>query len=322
MAERPAVGRPAAGRPAELRVGERSFTLSHPDKVLFPGGGVTKAALVEYYRRVAKAMLPHLQGRPLMLERHPDGTSGQSFMQKTAPGYFPDWVHTARLAKQGGSVRYAVCDDEATLAYLAGQATTTFHTWLSRADRPEHPDRLIFDLDPSSSDFGQVRRAALDLRPLLESVGLVPFVQTTGSRGLHVVVPLDRSADFDRVRRFARQVGDVLAAAAPDERTGEASKAKRRDRLYIDVMRNGYGQTAVAPYSVRALPEAPVATPLEWEELDNRRLDARHYRIGMLGRRLSRRGDPWAEMDKHARPLPGAEDVDVRRAAQRPRRAG
>jgi bifunctional non-homologous end joining protein LigD len=181
----------------QVSVGGRVFTLTHPDKVLFPADGYTKADLVAYYRRVADVMVPHLRGRPLMLQRLPDGIGGAGFYQKDAGDYFPEWIRRVEVSKEGGRVTHVVCDDEATLAYLAGQACITPHVWLSRADRLEYPDRLVFDLDPSGSDFAAVRATARELRELLDELGLVPFVQTTGSRGLHVVVPLDRSADFD-----------------------------------------------------------------------------------------------------------------------------
>jgi bifunctional non-homologous end joining protein LigD len=302
----------------QVSVGGREFTLTHPDKVLFPADGYTKADLVAYYRRVADVMVPHLRGRPLMLQRLPDGIGGEGFYQKEVGDYFPEWIRRVEVSKEGGTVTHVVCDDEATIAYLAGQACITPHVWLSRADRIEYPDRLVFDLDPSRSDFAAVRATARELRELLDKLGLVPFVQTTGSRGLHVVVPLDSSADFDAVRTFARTVADRVAAADPDQRTTEARKAKRRGRIYIDIMRNAYAQTAVAPYSVRARPGAPVATPLDWRELG--RVTARRYTVANLARRLARRTDPWHDIDRHARPLKRASDAldDLERGRSRP----
>ncbi|MBD0323365.1 MAG: ATP-dependent DNA ligase, partial [Aldersonia sp.] len=227
-------------------------------------------------------------------------------------------VRRVELPKEGGTVTHVVCDDEATLAYLAGQACITPHVWLSRADRLQYPDRLVFDLDPSGSDFAAVRATARALQELLDELGLVPFVQTTGSRGLHVVVPLERSADFDEVRDFARAAADRVAAEDPDQRTTEARKAKRRGRIYIDTMRNAYAQTTVAPYSVRARPGAPVATPLEWRELG--RVTASRYTVANLARRMARSTDPWRDMDRHARPLTLARDAldDLERGRSRP----
>jgi bifunctional non-homologous end joining protein LigD len=217
-------------------------------------------------------------------------------------------VPRASLPKKGGTIDHVVCDDAATLAYLAGQACITPHRWLSRADQPDDPDLVIFDLDPSgpdpAADFDAVRSAARSLRSALESAGLVPFVQTTGSRGLHVVAPLDRSADFDTVRAFAREVADAVAADDSEHLTTEQRKQKRRGRIYVDIMRNAYAQTAVAPYALRARPGAPVATPLDWDELSSTGMSPQRYTAANLFRRLARRADPWADIDRHARPLP------------------
>jgi bifunctional non-homologous end joining protein LigD len=281
----------------EVAIGRRHFTLTNPAKVLFPGEGVTKLDLVDYYRSVAPRMLQHLEDRPLMLERYPDGIDGGCFYQKAVPDYFPDWIRTVDVEKEGGgTVTHALCQDEATLAYLAGQACITLHTWLSRADRLDRPDRVVFDLDPSGTAFAPVRSAARDIRDLLTDAGLAPYVQTTGSRGLHVVVPVERRAGFDDVRGFAREVAEQAVATAPRQRTVEARKEDREGRVYIDVMRNAYAQTVVAPYAIRARPGAPAATPLEWQELGDRRIGPRRYNLFNMGQRLSRRDDPWRDI--------------------------
>ncbi|MBM9617722.1 non-homologous end-joining DNA ligase [Streptomyces zhihengii] len=274
-----------------IRAGRRTVAVSRPDKILFPDDGITKAGLAEYYRRVAGAMVPHLAGRPLMLERRPDGVTGQVFMQKEVPAYFPEWFHRVELPKEGGTVVYPVCDDAPSLVYLAGQACITPHRFLSRADRPDHPDRMVFDLDPADEGFGPVRVTALRLRELLDGIGLPSAVMTTGSRGLHVVVPLDRRAPFDEVRRLARAASEVLVARHPDELTTAARKEARGDRLYLDVQRNAYAQTAVAPYAVRALDGAPVAAPLRWAEVADGGIDARSFTMSGVLDRLD--DGPW-----------------------------
>jgi bifunctional non-homologous end joining protein LigD len=289
-----------------LEVDGRRIELSNTAKLLFPEAGLTKGDLIEYYRKVAPVMLPHIEGRPLSLERYPDGIEADGFMQKNASDYFPPWIRRAHLAKEGGAVDHVVAGDAATLVYLANQATVTLHTGLARIDRIDHPDRLVIDLDPSDDDFAKVRRAALAARELLEAVGLVPFVQTTGSRGLHVWVPLDRQADFDAVRGFASELSERLVARTPDELTTAQRKAARGARVFLDVARNAYGQTAVAPYSVRARPQASVATPLDWAELDDAGLGPRRYTIANLFRRLGQKPDPWAEIGQQARPLEAA----------------
>jgi bifunctional non-homologous end joining protein LigD len=208
-----------------------------------------------------------------------------------------------------------VCDDAATLAYLAGQGCITPHIWLSRIDRPRHPDRLIFDLDPPKG-FEQARTAALLVRELLSELGLASFVMTTGSRGLHVVVPLDRAADFDTVRAFARDVAELLAERHPDEVTTEARIAKRRGRLFLDTTRNAYAQTGVAPYGVRAMSGAPVATPLRWEELDDRGgLDSQTYSVRNVLERIEREGDPWRGFLRRQQGIRGAAERLARLAA-------
>jgi bifunctional non-homologous end joining protein LigD len=281
-----------SGATKSLRAAGETVEVSRPDKVLFPSDGVTKADLAEYYRAAAARMLPGLRNRPLMLERHPDGIGVDGFVQKDVPAYFPDWIRRVELPKQDGTVRYPVCENAAALVYLADQGCTTVHRFLSKADRPDCPDLMVFDLDPSGQDFAQVRAAALQLRALLEDeLGLPTRVMTTGSRGLHVLVPLNGRAPFDQVRAFARQAADVLADRHPDELTTAARKERRKGRLYLDVQRNGYAQTAVAPYAVRSLPGAPIASPLSWDEVHDPHLHAQRWTLDTADRLLAR--NPW-----------------------------
>jgi bifunctional non-homologous end joining protein LigD len=283
--------------------------ISNPDKVLFPGDGITKADLAAYYRRVAETMLPHLAGRPLHLQRFPDGIEGEEIHQKQVPDYFPDFVRRVEVPKKGGgTITQAVAENPETLVYLADQAVVTPHTWLSRADELDCPDQLVFDLDPPRGDLDAVRAAARALREILEEVGLFAFVKSTGSRGLHVVSPLDRSAGFDIARSFARDVAEVVAARDRGRLTTEQRKAKRRGRLYLDTARNAYAQTAVAPYAVRARRGAPLAAPLSWDEVGRKDFHPERYTLGNVFRRLSRKGDPWADMGRHARALSQSRD--------------
>lgn len=281
----------------ELQVGRRTFDMKRPEKELFPRDGITKADLAEHYRRVAPRMLPELRGRPLMLERMPDGIDGERFYQKEISDYFPDWIHRAAVAKEGGKVTHVVCEDTATLVYLASQACITPHRWLSRADKPRNPDRLVFDLDPPADDFEPVRRAAHRLHELLDELDLPSGLMTTGSRGLHVVVPLNRRDDADDVLAFARSAARTLAARYARELTTEPRKDARKGRLYLDVARNGYAQTVVAPFAVRSKPGAPVAVPLDWRELDAPELTAHRWTVTDLGDRLDK--DPWAGLARH-----------------------
>ena len=283
-----------------VRVGAYLIEVTHPDKVLFPGPRpLTKRDLVEYYRRIAPTMLPYLAGRPIVMQRFPDGIQGAGFFHKDIPDYFPEWVDRVTLSKRDGTVTHVVCNTAATLVYLASQACITPHVWLSRADRPRHPDRLIFDLDPAADDFAPVRRAARLVGDLLSDLGLTTYVMTTGSRGAYVVVPLDRRADFEVVRTFARHAAALLVRRHPRDLTMEQRIADRGGRLYLDTGRNAYAQSAAPPYAVRARPGAPVATPIMWRELHRPSLDARSYRTDNLFRRLGRSGDPWRGFTRH-----------------------
>lgn len=279
---------------------------SNADRVFFPDPGITKGEFVDYYRRIAPRMLPYLKGRPLTLQRFPRGIAEPGFIQQRAAAHFPRYVGRVTVAMDEGEITHAVCDNEAALVYLANQGTITPHVWLSRVDRLRYPDRLIFDLDPPGDDFAPVRRAAFLVRDLLETLELHAFVMTTGSSGLHVVVPLDRTADFEATRAFARTASELLARRHPAELTVAQRKQDRKDRVYLDYMRNTYAHTAVPPYAVRALREAPVAAPLSWSELDDPDLHARRYTIRNLFDRLSRTDDPWSGMDRHPQSLDAA----------------
>jgi bifunctional non-homologous end joining protein LigD len=279
--------------------------ISRPGKALFPCG-ITKADLATYYERVAQAMLPHIKGRPLNLERYPDGIEGERIMQQRAGKYFPAWIRRANVGKKGGSVEHVVAADAATLVYLAGQACITLHPWLSRADRLQQPDRLIFDLDPSNGKPAEVLRAARTMFDLVRELGLQPWVMTTGSRGYHVTVPLRRSVDFDATRAFARDVAALASRREPRLFTTEQRKAKREGRILIDVMRNAYAHSAVAPYAVRARPGAPVAAPLHPDELAESDMRPDRWTLRTLPQRLGHDGDPWERIGGGGQTIGGA----------------
>ncbi|HYB99920.1 MAG TPA: non-homologous end-joining DNA ligase [Candidatus Limnocylindrales bacterium] len=281
--------------PAIRKAGTRTLEVSNLDKVLFPDDGITKGDILDYYDAICGWMLPHLKNRPLVLQRYPDGIARFGFYQKQASEHFPDWIGTVRVKKEGGWQDLVVCNDRATLLYLANQAALTLHPWLSRADRIHCPDVLVVDLDPPSGQFEQARSAARCCKKIFDEMEAPVFLKTTGSKGLHLVVPLTGKDDFDVVRAFARDLMDLLAARYPDELTVEHRKANRRGRLYLDIARNAYAQTAVSAYSVRALPGAPVSAPIEWDELRRKSLDSRTYTIRNVLRHVEA-GDPWAEL--------------------------
>lgn len=288
------------------RYGPYTVDTSNEDKVFFPEAGLTKGDLIDYYERVADAMLPHLRDRPLAMERYPDGVRGEGFYQKQVDEYFPDWVTTTRVRKEGGTQDLVVCDKQATLVYLANLACLTLHAWLSRTDQPDHPDLMVIDLDPPERSFGRVVRAARRCRELLDELDLPAYVKTTGSKGLHVAVPLDRSEPFDAVRAFARDAMALLAERHPDDLTVEQRKENRGGRVYLDVGRNAYAQTAVAPYAVRARPGAPVSVPLEWSELGSLDRGAQTYTVQNVFRRLGQRGDPWEKLHHRSHSISAA----------------
>jgi bifunctional non-homologous end joining protein LigD len=279
----------------DRRIGGHAVKITHPDKVLFPGDGITKGELIQYYERIGPWMIPHVEGRPLSMQRYPDGVEHEGFFQKAAASYYPAWIETAQVTKVGGTVKHVVCNDVATLVYLANQACVTLHTWLSRADKPKFPDQMIFDLDPSDAEFSRVVSAASVLKELLDEIDAPAYLKATGSRGLHVVVPLDGSDDFESVRAFARDVAAIVVARDPARYTLEQRKNKRGGRVFIDINRNAYAQTAVAPYSVRARPHAPVAIPLDWAELRGKHLRPDAVTIATAFDRLKSRKDPWKE---------------------------
>jgi bifunctional non-homologous end joining protein LigD len=291
-----------------VTVGEHDIEVSHPDKVLFPEAELTKADLVDYHRRVAEHMLPHVRHRAIAMERFPDGIDAAGFLQKRVDEHFPDFVSRAELPTEDGTTVYAVVDNPETLAYLAQQGCITLHVWPSRVDRPDHPDRLVFDLDPEETDLDALADTARACRELLAEVGLAPFVKSSGSSGLHVEAPLDRRADFDEARAFAREAADRLAERDPERVTTAHRKDQRGGRLFVDTYRNAYGQHAVAPYAVRAKPGAPVAAPLDWDEVGGSGFRPRRYTMANLFRRLAQKPDPWAGMDDAAGSLAEAHD--------------
>jgi bifunctional non-homologous end joining protein LigD len=279
-----------------------SVEITHPDKVLFPDAGITKADLADHYEGVSEWMLPHVKGRPVSMQRFPDGIDGKGFFHKDIPDYFPSWIRRVEVPKANGTVTHVVICNAETLVYLVGQNTITPHVWLSREDRVWQPDRLVIDLDPPpDGDFAAVRRAARHTGELMRELGFSPFAQVTGSKGIHVWTPLRRRTDFEQVRALARDMGQVLAANHPDELTTEFRKANRGGRILVDTARNGYAQTAVPPYAVRARPGAPVATPIDWEELSDSKLRSDRWNVGNIRRRLAAKGDPWADISSYAR---------------------
>ena len=287
-----------------LRVGRRSVRITNPGKALFAKAGITKLGLARHFERVAPVMLPYVRDRPLALQVFHDGVEARGYFTKSVPDYFPDWVDRATVPKRGGTVTHVLANHAATLVYLAGQNAVTPHVWLSRADEPHLPDRLIVDFDPSSGGFADVRAAARAAGDRLRDAGLVPYAMVTGSRGIHVICPLRRGPTFGDVHAFARAVAEEMVDDDPRRLTLEWRKADRGSKIYVDVNRNNYAQHAVAPYAPRAMSKAPVAAPLHWHELAERTLKPDRWTVKSIGRRIDSEGDPWAGMARRARSLP------------------
>ncbi|MCV0397370.1 MAG: DNA ligase D [Rhizobiaceae bacterium] len=269
--------------------------LSSPDKVLFKEQGVTKADLAAHYERVAERILPHVERRLVSLVRCPDGASGQCFFQKHDAKGFPDELKRMEVEESGGKRdTYLYAEDLSALIAGVQVGTLEFHIWGSRIDRLEQPDRLVFDLDPDEGlDFGDVREAAFDMRDRLDKIGLRTVAMVTGGKGVHVIAPLARRAEWPQVKDFARGFATTVAADAPDRYVATMSKAKRKGKIFIDYLRNERGSTAIAPYSTRARKGAPVATPVSWDELASLKA-ANGFHIGDMEGRLDG-ADPWAD---------------------------
>jgi bifunctional non-homologous end joining protein LigD len=288
-----------------VSAGARRIEISHPDKALFTRPKITKLELARYYELVAGAMLPHIRGRPLALQAFPNGIDRNGFFLKSIPKYFPDWITTATVPKRGGSLTQAIANDAATLVYLAGQNVVTPHVWLSRADQPRQPDRLILDFDPATGvSFAEVRAAARDAGERLRDAGLSPHAMVTGSRGVHVLCPLRRGPSFEEVHRFARALAEAMVADAPEHLTLEWHRENRGRRIYVDVNRINYAQHAVAPYGVRPRRRGPVAMPIAWEELSDPKCKPDRWTIRDAPARLDSQGDAWKGIGRRARKLP------------------
>jgi len=256
-----------------LAVGDRSLVLSNRDKVLWPQDGYTKGDLVAYYRAVAPFVLAHVANRPLTLQRYPDGIDGPSFFEKNAGKSLPDWIPTVTVPSEFGkrdTIRFVLCNDEATLVYVANLAAIVLHVWTSQTPALDTPEFVFFDLDPHEGcALATLAKTALGLRALLDAVGLATLVKTSGGSGLHVVVPLEPAYGYDACKGFAEIVARTLHARLPETTTLERSPAKRpAGTVYLDYVQVGRGKTLVAPYSVRARAKAPVSMPLGWDEVE------------------------------------------------------
>ena len=267
--------------------------ITHPEKILFPDDGITKGELAAYYEAMAPVIVPHLSGRPVTMERYPQGIGKKGFWQKDLSRGFPEWLRRVEVPKKNGVVHHPIVTDTRSLLWITNQNTITQHVWTSRLPALRKPDICVFDLDPSNEDWAAVRMAAIDLRNLLEELTWMSWVKTSGSKGFHLVVPLDGGTRMGDVARFANVVGKLFVRRFPDRLTQEFSKADRGGRIYVDTGRNGYSATFAAAYTVRARRGAPVSAPCTWEEIERGAVDPRTFTLRNMTDRIAKVGDLW-----------------------------
>ncbi len=289
-------------RPAEAveRVAGRDLKLTNLDKVFWPDEGITKGDLLDYYGAVAEAILPHLRDRPFTMRRYPDGAFGKAFFQKHAPTHMPDWiprfrveVSTRESPRERKAIEAPLVNDAAALLWMANMGCIDMNAWYSRVDRPDRPDWVLFDLDPSDDvGFAETVQVALAVRDALDALGLESFPKTSGADGMHVLVPVERRYSYAETREFAGIVAGAIAQTHRGLATTEWVKSRRRGVL-IDANQNGAGKTIASVYSVRPRPGAPVSTPLRWDEVDAA-LDPRAFTTEVVLERIRRHGDLFA----------------------------
>jgi bifunctional non-homologous end joining protein LigD len=273
-------------------------TITHADRIVYSAAGITKLMVAEYYERVAPRLLPYVAGRPLSIVRCPEGTSAACFFQKHIGEHAIPGVDVAMIDDSAGRNPYIIANTAKALVGLAQMHALELHVWGGKAATIERPDTMIFDLDPDPGlSWAMIVAAARQTRSVLAELGLVALVKTTGGKGLHVVVPLERRHTWDEVKDFAEGVAAHLAQALPDQFTATLSKARRRGKVFVDYLRNARGATAVAPYSLRARAEPTVATPLSWDELSPRTVPGA-FTLATVLERVAKRKDPWADYER------------------------
>lgn len=283
-----------------IKINNRTIAVSNLDKIWFPRSKITKGDVLEYYTHIAKLQIPLVKNHLLTMQRYPDGIKGESFFQKNANEYFPAWIKRHAVTKsEGGTVDYVVATNEQTIVYLVNQATLTIHYWLSKYTKLHVPDRIIFDLDPSVNNFARIKAAAFLIKDICTDLKLPCYAMTTGSRGIHIYVPIKPLHTFDQVSLVASYIADQMMRERPKEFTLEVRKEKRGTKIFIDTLRNRYNATAVVPYSVRAYEGAPVAMPLWWDEID-KKLTAQTFTIFDAHDHIKEVGNPWKTMSAKA----------------------
>ena len=310
------------GAMATLSIYGRSIELTNLSRMMYPGEDVMTGDVLHYYYRIADTIMPHIRGRMLSMQRFPDGVLRPERCETGVPEPLPEWVRTCEVAAPGAFERASqvIVDEPATLVYMAQHACITPYQWLSRASAPSLPDLMVFDLDPAGPgqrELEETCRAAQLLRDVLLTLGLTPFVMTTGSRGLHVRVPIRPQHEHDVVAGLAAEVTARVVGLDPHRLSASPLEHEREGKVLIDHTRNAFGRTVVAPYALRALPGAPVATPLAWDELGAPRCGPRDQTMSSIFPRLAREGDPWKRMASASAPLPLLGDDPARATTSR-----
>jgi len=258
-----------------------------PNKLLFPHAKITKEDLISYYKRIAPYMLPYMKNHPITMQRFPNGIEAESFFQKNAPDYFPSWIKRAPIKAQDSHiVNYVICNNAKTLAYLANQGCIVMHSWLSKVPNLHNPDRIVFDLDPSGTiSFFDLQNGAEKLKSVLDTLKLKSIPMITGSRGIHIIIPIKPVHAFEITHDFSKKIAQYLVTENPDLFTLQMAKAKRTNHIFLDYLRNSYGALSVLPYSVRAVEVAAIATPVTWDELFSDTMHAQKYTIKTIFKR-------------------------------------
>lgn len=279
--------------------------ITHPGKVLFPDTGITKGELAGYYKLVADLIIPHLAGRPVTMERFPRGIGEKGFIQKNVARGFPAWLERVQLPKEGGVVNYPLVNDLRSLLWIVNQNTITPHVWASRTPALMHPDVCIIDLDPSIDDPPMLAAAAIEVRDLLQELGIDSLIKTSGSRGFHIAVPLAGRTTFGESSRFAEALARELVRRDPASFTLEFSKADRGRRILVDVGRNRAGATFASVYAVRSRPGAPVSAPVTWDEVAAG-VRPTEFNLRSMSERLASAGDLWSGLYERGQPVGAA----------------
>ncbi|MBC7897851.1 MAG: ATP-dependent DNA ligase [Cytophagaceae bacterium] len=281
--------------------------ITHPEKVLFPDDGITKGELAAYYEAISPLMLPHLVGRPVTMERYPSGIGEEGFMHKSVAKGFPAWLERVDVPKKGGTVHYPLVNDLRSLLWITNQNCITAHLWTSRVPELHQPDCCVIDLDPSEEEQPDVLRAAcLAVRDLVAEVGLTSWIKTSGSKGFHIFVPVDRTTGYGDVGQFSNLLAAILMQRDPAHLTQEFAKVDRGGRIYLDTGRNGPGATFAAAYAVRAKTGAPVSAPCTWDEVEGGSVRPRTFTLRTMAQRVATVPDPWSGLLDHAYSLTDA----------------